>query len=116
MHRTRIVALHESPAEERDKNHGQPGRHLRKSPGSVSEGNGKAVLLKQAVEGVERALIRSNIVDLVVDNKLLEGLGGGRGSVQGLVAELRYGRRLVGQRLGDGELDQRRRAKGPRVA
>lgn len=45
---------------------------------------------------MEEALVRRNGVDLVVDDKLLEGLGGGRGAVQGLVAELRNGRRLIG--------------------
>lgn len=64
---------------------------------------------------MERTLVRRDGIDLLVNNKLLEGLGGGRGAVQGLVAELRNGRRLVGQRLGDTELDQRGRAKGPRI-
>lgn len=114
--RDKASNLHESPAEERDQDHRQPGGHLGESPGQVSEGDGKAVLLEQAVEGVEGALVRSNVVDLVVENELLEGLGGGRGAVQRLVAELRDGRGLIGQRLGDGELDQRWRAKGPRVA
>ena len=111
-----VMCLHEGPAKERDQDHRQPGRHLRESPGSVSERNSKAVLLKRAVEGVEDTLIRRNLVNLVVDNKLLERLGGGRGAVQGLVAELGNGRRLVSQRLGDAELDQRRCADRPRVA
>lgn len=108
--------LHEGPAEERDKDHGQPRGHLREAPCRVSERNGKTVLLEQAVEGVEKTLVRRNGIDLVVDDELLERLGGGRGAVQGLVAELGDGRRLVGQRLGDAELDQGGRADGPRVA
>jgi hypothetical protein len=108
--------LHECPAEERDKDHRQPRRHLGEAPGSVSERNGQAILLQQAVEGVEDTLVRRNGIELVVDNELLEGLGGGGGAVQRLVAELRDGRRLVGQRLGNAELEQRGRANRPRVA
>lgn len=108
--------LHEGPAEKRDQDHRQPRRHLSHAPSSVSKGNGQVVLLEETVEWVENALVGRNLVNLVVDDKLLEGLGGGRGAVQGLVAELRNGRRLVGQGLGDAELDQRRRADGPRVA
>lgn len=111
-----LVFLHEGPAEERDEDHRQPRGHLGETPSDVTERNGKVVLLEQTVEGVEGTLVRSNLVNLVVNNKLLEGLGSGRGAVQGLVAVLRNGRRLVSQRLGDAELDQRRRANGPRVA
>jgi hypothetical protein len=108
--------LHEGPAEERNENHGQPGRHLGESPGNVGVGDGEAILLESAVEGVEDALVRKNLVKLVVNDKLLECLGGGRGAVQLLEANLRNGRRLVGQRLGNAQLDQRGRADRPRVA
>jgi hypothetical protein len=108
--------LHEGPAEEGDEDHGQPRGHLGEGPGDVSVRNGEAVLLHDAVEGVEGTLVRGNLVNLVLKNKLLEGLGGGRGAVQGLVAVLGDGRGLISQRLGDVELDQRRRANAPRVA
>ena len=108
--------LHESPAEERDKNHRQPGGHLRESPSSIAKRNSKTVLLEETVEGVEDALVRRNGVNLFVNNKFLERLGGSRGAVQGLVAELRDGCRLISQWLGDAELDQRRCADRPRVA
>ena len=108
--------LHEGPAEERDEDHGQPGRHLGESPGNVGVGDGEAVLLESAVEGVEDTLIREDLVKLVVKDKLLECLGGGGGAVQLLEADLRDGRRLVGQRLGNAQLDQRWRANRPRVA
>jgi hypothetical protein len=109
-------SLHEGPAEEGDQDHGQPGGHLGESPGNVSVGNGEAVLLESAVEGVEDALIREDLVKLVVNDKLLECLGGSRGAVQLLEANLRNGRGLVGQRLGNAQLDQRWRADRPRVA
>ena len=108
--------LHKGPAQERDKNHRQPGGHLRESPSSISERNSKTVLLEETVEGMEDAFVRRNGVNLVVNNKLLECLGGSRGTVQGLVAELRDGCRLIGQWLGNAELDQRGRTNGPRVA
>lgn len=108
-----LTFLHEGPAEERDKDHRQPRGHLGEAPGNVCEWDGKVVLLEQTIEGVERTLVRGDLVNLVVNNKLLEGLGGSRGAVQGLVAVLRNRRRLVGQRLGNAELDQRWRADRP---
>jgi hypothetical protein len=65
---------------------------------------------------VEDALIRLNLLDLVVDDKVLERLDGGGGLVQWLVANGGDGRRLVRHRLGDLEVVQRRCADGPRVA
>jgi hypothetical protein len=65
---------------------------------------------------VEDTLVRKNVVNLVINDKLLECLGGGRGAVQLLEANLRNGCRLVGQRLGNAKLDQRWRANRPRVA
>ena len=111
-----LLFLHEGPAEERDEDHGQPGGHLGEGPGDVSVRNGEAVLLQDTVKGVEGTLVRGNLVNLVLKNKLPESRGGGRGAVQRLVAVLGNGRRLVSQRLGDVELDQRRRAETPRVA
>jgi hypothetical protein len=107
---------HERPAEERDDNHGHPRRHLGEAPCSISVGDGQAVLLERTVEGVKDALIRFNLLDLVVDDKLLERLGGGSRLVQRLVANGGDGRRLVSHGLGDLEVVQRRRADGPRVA
>ena len=57
-----------------------------------------------------------NLLNLIVDDKLLDGLGGGGGAVQWQVAGGGYGRRLVSQGLGDLEVVQRRRADRPRVA
>lgn len=111
-----LLFLHEGPAEEGDEDHGQPGGHLGEGPGDVSVRNGEAVLLQDTVEGVEGTLVRGNLVNFVLKYQLLEGLGGGRGAVQGLVAVLGNGRGLVSQRLGEVELDQRRRAETPRVA
>lgn len=108
--------LHEGPAEKGNSDHRQPGRHLREAPSSVSVGNGQTVLLQRAIEGVEKTLVRSNLVNLVINKKFLESLGGGRGAVQRLVADLGNRRRLVSQRLGNAELDQRWRADRPRVA
>jgi hypothetical protein len=65
---------------------------------------------------MEDALIRLNLLDLVVDDKLLERLGGSGGLVQRPVANGGDGRRLVSHGLGDLEVVQRRRADGPRVA
>jgi hypothetical protein len=110
------LSLHEGPAEEGDEDHGQPGGHLGEGPGDVSVRDGEAILLQGTVEGVEGTLVRGNLVNTVLKDELLEGLGGGRGAVQGLVAVLGNGRGLVSQRLGDVELDQRRRADAPRVA
>lgn len=96
---------HEGPAEERDEDHRQPRRHLGEAPGNVTKGNSQAILLHQTVKGVEETLIGRDLINLIVDDKLLEGLSGGRGAVQRLVAELGNGRRLISQRLGDAELD-----------
>lgn len=115
-HVSHMVVLHEGPAEERDEDHGQPRGHLGEGPCNVSVRNGEAVLLKGTVEGVEGTLVRCDLVNLVLQDKLLEGLGRGRGAVQGLVAVLGNRRRLVSQRLGNVELDQRRCADAPRVA
>lgn len=72
--------------------------------------------MKLAVEWVEETLIGCNLLDLIVENQCLEGLSRGAGAVQGLVSDDWDRRRLVSQRLGDGEIIQRRRANGPRVA
>jgi hypothetical protein len=111
-----ISDSHERPAKEGDDNHGHPRRHLGEAPCNVSVRNGQVVLLERTVEGVEDALIRLNLLDLVVDDKVLERLDGGGGLVQRLVANGGDGRRLVRHRLGDLEVVQRRRADGPRVA
>jgi hypothetical protein len=65
---------------------------------------------------VEKALVRHDLGDLVVDNQRLVGLRRGGGAVQGLIADGGDRRRLVSQRLGDREVVQRRRADRPRVA
>lgn len=65
---------------------------------------------------MEDALVGSDLLDLVVDNQLLQCLRGSAGAVQGLISHNRDRRRLISQRLGDGEVVDRRRADGPRVA
>jgi hypothetical protein len=65
---------------------------------------------------VEDSLVGCDLLNLVVDNQVLERLGGGAGAVQGLVPDGWDGRRLVSEGLGDGEVVQRRRADRPRVA
>ena len=65
---------------------------------------------------MENALVGSDLLNLIVDNQLLQSLRGGAGAVQGLVSHNRDRRRLVSQGLGDGEVVDRRRADGPRVA
>lgn len=65
---------------------------------------------------MEGSLVRFYLLNLIVDNKGLERLGGGGGTVQGLVADDWDGRRLVRQRLGDRERVQRRGSDAPRVA
>jgi hypothetical protein len=107
---------HKRPADERDQDHRQPGRHLGKSPEDPRDRDSQVVLLKRSVEGVEDALVRRRVLELTVNNELLDGLGGGRCAVQG--EEARSGGRsgLVGQRLGDGKVVDGWRADGPRVA
>lgn len=65
---------------------------------------------------MEDALVRRDLLDLVVQDQILENLRGGRGAVQGLVAHRWDRRRLVSQRLRDLEVVERGRADGPRVA
>jgi hypothetical protein len=65
---------------------------------------------------VEDTLIRLDLLDLVIENQVLDGLRGGRGAVKGLVAHSRNRRGLVSQRLRDLEIVERRRADGPRIA
>lgn len=108
--------LHERSAKERDGNHRHPRGHLRQSPADVTKGNSQLVLLQQAIERVENTLIRLNLLNLVVYNKLLDRLGRSRRAVKRHVADCGDGRRLVGQRLGDLEVVERRGANRPRVA
>lgn len=108
--------LHDRPAEKRDQNHRQPGRHLGQVVRRISVRHGQVELVQLAVEWVEEALVRLDIFNLVVDDQCFERLRGGAGAVQRLVPHHGDGRRLVGQRLGDGEVVERWRADGPRVA
>jgi hypothetical protein len=65
---------------------------------------------------VEHTLVRGNLLDPIVDNQRLVSLPSGAGAVQGVVADSGDRRRLIGQRLGDLEVVERRRANRPRVA
>ena len=108
--------LHERPADERDENHGQPGRHLGEGPENIGNRDRHAILLERSVERMEDTLIRRGVLKLVVDHEGLDGLGRSGGAVQGNVAGSRGRGRLVGQRLRDGEVVERWRTDGPRVA
>ena len=110
------IDAHEGSADERDEDHGQPRRHLGEAPEDVGERESEAVLLNLTVEWVPVALIRGNLLVLAVDEQLLERLGGGGSAVQGQETSGGGGSRLVGQRLGDLEVVERRRADRPRVA
>lgn len=57
---------------------------------------------------MEGTLVWGDLLNLVVNDELLEGLGGGAGAVQGLVANYGDGRRLVSHGLGDLEVVERR--------
>ena len=65
---------------------------------------------------MEGTLVWGDLLNLVVNDELLEGLGGGAGAVQGLVANDGDGRRLVSHRLGDLEVVERWCADRPCVA
>lgn len=108
--------LHDGPAEEGDDDHGEPRGHLGEAPQNVGDRDGELVLGEEAVEWVPVALIRGGLLVLAVNDKLLEGLGGGGGAVQGDIADSGRGSRLVGKGLGDLEVVQRWRADRPRVA
>lgn len=108
-----MVYLHERSGQEGDDNHRHPRGHLGESPCNICVGKSQVVLLERTVEGMEDSLVWLNLLNLVVDDELLDGLGGGRRAVQGLVADSGNWRRLVGKRLGDLEVVDRGRADGP---
>lgn len=108
--------LHERSAEQRDEDHRHPGRHLRESPQNVSQRNSKTKLGDLAVEWMPEALIRLSLLIFLINDKLLESIGGSRGAVQLDVANSGSGRRLISQRLGNAEVVDRRRADRPGVA
>lgn len=119
VHRIASLAhfnLHDRSAEEGNQNHWQPRRHLGEAPGDIAVRDSQVVLPERAIEGVEETLIGLDLLNLVVHNQVLEGLGSCRGTVQGLVADSRNGRRLISKGLGDLEVVERGCANRPSVA
>lgn len=65
---------------------------------------------------MESALISFRLLNFLVEDKGLEGLGGGRCAVQRRIADGGRGSGLIGQWLRDLEIVQRWRTNGPRIA
>lgn len=108
--------LHEGPAEHGDGNHGQPARHLGETPDNVGDGDGKAVLLERAIEGVENALVRLGVLVSLLDVNLGDVGSGGVDPVQVDEADSRSGLGLIGKRSRDKHVKDRGRTSGPTVA
>lgn len=82
---TARVDLHHGTAEETDADHEQPAGNSAEAPDDVSQRDIELVLGEQAVNGVERTLVRRNLLIGLLGVNLVDSLGsdGGRVEVDG---------------------------------
>lgn len=108
--------VHDVAADERDADHESPAGDLGEAPDGVAYRNVEAVLSERAIEGVEEALVGFGLlVGLVeVDSGNLGGRDGS--AVERQNADSGSRSALVGERLGELNVQNARRANTPGAA